>query len=169
MPEFKDSALIEFLRRSYFVADGLWFVRAEAEYGYDEALRLDEQVWDVVPKIQARKARELLGLQGDSLAEMALCFELKLTSEGHEYRIPENSPSRVIVEIAKCPWLEAMRKSGREGLAHDICERICTREATVWASQFSPDIEFGFDGRITDGCPVCRLVFTRADADGSND
>ncbi len=162
MPTFDDGALVEFLRRSYFVVDGLWFVRTEAEHGYDEALRLDEQVWDIVPKIQARKARELLGVRGSSLPEMVLCLQLKLDAEGHEYRVLESSPRRAVVEITECPWLSALTRSGREELANDICDRICTREATVWASEFSREIAFRFDCRMSCGGDCCRLVFTGA-------
>lgn len=161
MPTFDDSVLIEFLRRSYFVTDGLWFVRAEAEHGYDEALRLDEQVWDIVPKIQARKARELLDLHAESLPEMVRCLELKFRAEGHGYRVVEISSHRAVVEVTECPWLSALVRSGREELAKDICDRICTREATVWASEFSSDIEFRFDCRVPCGGSCCRLVFTR--------
>lgn len=167
MPVFDDKVMIEFLRRSYMAADGLWFVRVEAEHGYEEAMRIDEQVWDILPKIQARKARELLALQGNTLAELALCLELKFVSEGHEYRIVENSANRVVVEISECPWLATLRRSGREELAVDICDRICTREASVWASQFAIDTDCGSDDRMPDGGSVCRLIFTRRGGDTS--
>lgn len=165
MPAFDDKALIEFLRRSYFVTDGLWFVRAEAEHGFDETMRLDEQVWDVVPKIQARKAIELLGVAGDSIPDMVLCLELKFAAEGHGYRVVESMPERAVVEVMECPWLSALRKSGRDRLAEEICNRICAREATVWASQFSSDIRVEFDCRVPFGGSCCRLVFTSTEAE----
>ena len=161
MPVFDDRSLIEFLRRSYFVTDGLWFVKVEEAHGYDDAIRLDEHVWEVVPKIQARKAVEILKLKGDSLAEMALCLELKFASEGHAYRVAENSADRVVVEITECPWLEALRKSGRGGLALDVCNRICLREAVVWAAEFDTELSVEFEERLSDGGSMCRLVFSR--------
>ena len=52
---------VEFLRRSFFTVDGLWFVNLEKDLGFDEALDLDRRVWESMAKVQARKARELCG------------------------------------------------------------------------------------------------------------
>ncbi len=62
----EDKALIEYLRRSYTAVDGLWFVMVEEAYGFQQALELDEQVWEILPKIQARQARQVLGITGNS-------------------------------------------------------------------------------------------------------
>ena len=63
--------IIAMLRRSYLAVDGLWFVMCEQRLGFQAALELDGDVWKVMPKIQARRAREVLGLAGNSAASFA--------------------------------------------------------------------------------------------------
>ena len=50
----QDKVLVEYLRRSYFAVDGLWFMMLEDELSFEKALEMDVKVWGVVPKIQAR-------------------------------------------------------------------------------------------------------------------
>ncbi|MCX6375248.1 MAG: DUF6125 family protein [Armatimonadetes bacterium] len=161
MAAFDDKAVIEFLRRSYFAVDGLWFVRVEDEISYGEAMRLDEQVWEIMPKIQARKARQLLKIQTGSLADLALALWLRFAAEGCEYRVIERTPDVLRIEILTCPWLDGLRKSGRMQLAPDVCERICTIDYSGWAAEFSKDIEFSFECKLSEGAPGCIMRFAR--------
>lgn len=161
MPVFDEKAVIEYLRRSYMAADGLWFVKAEETLSHDQALALDEQVWQVLPKIQARKARELLKLQSGSLSDLALALWLKFTAEGYDYQVAERTPHILRIHIHACPWLEILRKAGRMASAAEICDRICAREGVIWAREFSPNIEFFLESKLPEGAPVCNLLFTR--------
>lgn len=169
MVAFDDKAVIEFLRRSYFALDGLWFLRAEEELSYAQALRMDERVWEIMPKIQARKARELLKISGGSLAELALALWLKFAAEGSEHRVVERTQDVLRIDLLNCPWLAGLQKSGRKHTACDICERICARDYSTWAAEFSENIEFHFEAKLSEGAPACRLVFTRACGAQSND
>ena len=63
--ESDDRALVEYLRRAYHAVDGLWFMIVEEAHDFDHALELDERVWAVLAKIQARKAREVTGCSGN--------------------------------------------------------------------------------------------------------
>lgn len=156
---FDDKTVIEFLRRSYLAADGLWFLKVEDTYSYDEALRLDEQVWEVLPKIQARKARELLGITGGTLADLAHGLWLKFASEGYQHRVLERTPDLLRIEITACPWLAVLQKAGRILRAREICNRICTRDFTGWAAQFAEGIRFTLESKMPDGDPACTLGF----------
>jgi len=162
MAAFDDKAVIEFLRRSYFAVDGLWFVRAEEALSYQDALRLDEQVWEIMPKIQARKAKEILGIQGGSLADLALALWLRFAAEGIEHRVIERTPDVLRIQLLTCPWLAGLRKSGRMNIARDMCERICTLDYSGWAREFSRDIGFCFESKLTEGAEACTLCFTRS-------
>jgi len=64
-----ERVITEYLRRSYSAVDGLWFMMVEKEFSFDDALKIDESVWGVLPKIQSRKAKELLCLEGKGLAD----------------------------------------------------------------------------------------------------
>lgn len=161
MPVFDEKAVIEYLRRSYFAVDGLWFVKAEEMLSEGEAMTLDEQVWQIMPKIQARKARELLKIEGGSLADLALALWLKFAAEGYEYRVAERTSHILRIHIHACPWLEVLRKAGKMSRAAEICDKICGREGAVWAREFSPDIQFCLESKLSAGAPVCNFLFTR--------
>jgi hypothetical protein len=163
---FTDAQIADFLRRSYFVVDGLWFVKLEERHGFEEAMALDEGVWDVMSKIQARKARALLGIEGNSVEDLARAFQLKLAGEGHDYEI-EVSPREAALTVRVCPWHEILKSSGRTQIAETIADRICKREFGGWAKEFGPGIEVAFEGRLcveSDRCETCRIVFREVES-----
>ncbi len=156
---FSDKQVAEFLRRSYFAVDGLWFVKFEDEHGFESAMSLDEAVWEVMAKIQSRKAKSILGIEKGDLAELARAFQLKLASEGNDFDV-DACGDEVTITIHTCPWFEILKQSGRTHIAQTIADRICTREFAGWAKEFGPGIELRFGGRLcVDGCADCVLAF----------
>ena len=155
--------IVEMLRRSYFAVDGLWFVMLEEEDGPERALKLDEQVWRVMPKIQARKARELMHANDNTPGALARCMALKLAAEGHRYDVHFQNPGSAEIVITECPWRTALEQSGREHLGPDIADRICATEIAVWAEEFSPDdgppIVAEMAKSICHGGDCCRYLF----------
>ena len=138
---FEDRILAEYLRHVYRAADGLWFVKVEEAMGFEQALELDRRVWEVLAKIQARKARELLNCRGNSAEGLAQCFALKLTADGHTFEVAvECGTVRLVVE--RCPWLELLRKSKREHIALQVAETICLLEGRMWCQEFGGEYEF---------------------------
>ena len=160
---FSDARIAEFLRRSYFAVDGLWFVKIEEKHGFDEAMALDEAVWKVMSKVQARKARELTGITGDSLQDLARCFQLKFAAEGYGFDL-EASEDEVRLTVTLCPWYEILTSSGRTAIAETIADRICAREFAGWTREFGGGIDLEFQGRLcveSERCDKCRIVFHR--------
>ena len=155
---FDDRVVAEYLRRSYFAADGLWFMKVEERLGFDEALRLDVEVWSILAKIQARKARELLGVEGGSLADLVEALRLRFTAEGYSFTVAGETPEHAEIEISGCPWVELLRKSGRQELAARVADAICPTDLGAWAREFDPAITVSFPERICDGCGTCRVV-----------
>jgi len=153
-----DKALSEYLRRSYTALDGLWFVMVEEAYGFQQALQLDEKIWEVMPKIQARKAREVLGITGNSIADLAACFGLKLRADGHEFEVHQQ-PESIRFTVLRCQWLELLRSSGREHLAEQISGRICPTECRGWCAEFGDEFEFEIPQSLCSGAEVCQIVF----------
>lgn len=131
----------EYLKRSYLVTDGLWFVKVEEVLGFERALEIDCQVWGILPKIQARKVFELLELQEKGLSSLLKGLELKWEAEGfqYHYRIAQDE---LDVTITVCPWYEIMVRSGRQHLAARVGKAICSREYKVWAMELGEKIEF---------------------------
>ncbi len=157
--QFTDAQIADFLRRSYFVVDGLWFVKTEESRGFDEAIALDEAVWEIMSKVQARKAKSLLAIEGNSLADFARAFQLKLASEGHDYKA-ELTDKQFVLTIRICPWYEILKASGRTQIAEIIADRICAREFAGWKREFDLEIETRFGSRLCiDNSETCTIKF----------
>ena len=159
MEKFDDATLVHFLRRSYFTVDGLWFVKVEEKSSFEEALALDEAVWTVMPKIQARKARQLLGIEGKSLKDLVRCFALKFAAEHYDYEVNWPTEHEVEITIGRCPWYEILTHSGREAIAKNIADTICTNEYAGWTKEFSEEIGFTLEKRICSGDGKCLIRF----------
>ena len=54
MTKLSSQQVAEYFSRSYKTVDGLWFMKVEEKHGFDAALELDNEIWKVMPKIQAR-------------------------------------------------------------------------------------------------------------------
>ncbi|MEN6356187.1 MAG: DUF6125 family protein [Armatimonadota bacterium] len=158
---FSNAQIADFLRKSYLAVDGLWFMKVEELLSQADAMDLDESVWSVMYKIQARKAREVLGLTGGSLDDLARAFQLKLTSEGYEFDA-EMTEDELVITIAKCPWYEVLKSSGRTHLTETIANRICGNEFSGWTSELAENVEFVVCSGLckeSDTGNTCRLVF----------
>lgn len=155
---YSQEQIIKMLQRSYLAGDGLWFVKVEALRGVEEALELDNRVWQVMPKIQARRAREVLSLSGQPLQDIAACFGLKLTAEGHAFEVTHTAETTTI-KITNCPWRNTLEKAGRMHLASEIASRICTSEGHGWAREFGLEFQFSDEDTMCNGGGSCGFVF----------
>ena len=156
----EEQTLAEYLRHVYRAADGLWFVKVEEALGFEQALELDRRVWEVLAKIQARKARELLECSGYSPEELARCFELKLTADGYMFEVAIESGT-VRFSVERCPWLELLRKSKREHIALQVAETICLLEGRIWCREFGDEYEFEMPVMACASGERCEMRFTQ--------
>jgi len=160
MIELNGEQIADFLHRSYTAVDGLWCMKVEEKYGFDVALDIDNEVWKVLPKIQARKMKELTGLSNgiDAFFE---CLTTKMTIERYTFKaekINENGSFRITTD--DCAWHNTMVRSGRGHLSASVGRKICDTEFSVWASEFGDDIKVSHTCRICEGSPVCVLEAT---------
>ncbi len=164
MAKLTDAQRADYFHRCYKAVDGLWFVKTEEAYTFDRALDIDDAVWQVMPKIQARKLKELLG-SGDGLGALFECFTTKLEIEGFRFAATRHEDeSGFEVTLTHCPWHELLRKSNREQLSETIGRRICNSEYAGWAAEFGADLSFELGERICNGAERCVLRFARRDA-----
>jgi hypothetical protein len=155
---YEPDQTIAMLRRSYGAVDGLWFVMCEERLGRDAALELDDAVWKVMPKIQARKARELLGLTANTRDDLAQAIGLKFAAEGQEFEVSQTG-ERLEVRVTQCPWHDALAKSNRLHIAAQVARIICTNEAEGWAQEFGHEAAFDFESSKCGGGECCRFAF----------
>jgi predicted ArsR family transcriptional regulator len=154
--------LSEYFKKCFLAVDGLWFMMVEQADSFDKALEMDRRVWEVLPKIQARKIKALLNLECsvEALAE-ALRFKLDAEDFVNELR---QEDGRIEITIRRCPWLALLKGSNRQHLAERIADAICTIEYKVFAEEFVKGLDFKILSRRCSGHEVCTLILeeTRA-------
>ncbi|OYT55116.1 MAG: hypothetical protein B6U72_00510 [Candidatus Altiarchaeales archaeon ex4484_2] len=136
---FPPDVLKEYFKKSYFAVDGLWFMKVEE---FEKALEIDESVWGIQPRIQARRVRELLSIRGEGIKPLFSALRLKLEAEDYSYRM---DPEKGILEIKECPWIRLLEKSERGHLNEGV---ICSSEFSAWGREFNVE-GFRLDSR---GC-----------------
>jgi hypothetical protein len=150
----------EYYRRSYTAVDGLWFMKIEERLGFDLALKIDEAVWSILPKIQARTMKGMMNLD-DGISDLQRALSARLVMEGYEFEM-ERKDDALVVIVRKCPWHQIMIKSGRGSLSERVSDVICQVENETWAREFSTgsceDSKSSGDGKGDDGE---GLVFER--------
>jgi hypothetical protein len=158
--ELTEEQKTEYFRRSYTAVDGLWFMKVEERMGFEKALEIDEAVWEVLPKIQARTLKAMMNLPS-GLAGLEEALSARLALEGFEFEI-ERQDGGIEVLVKVCPWHQIMIRSGRAALSERVSEVICRVENETWAREFSePGGEMGFErqARLCREDGVCRLRF----------
>jgi hypothetical protein len=137
-------------------------MKVEEALGFDAALDLDDGVWKILPKIQARMLKAMGNLE-DGLEGLQECVVTRLTLEGFSFEIePTQAGCELRVTITDCPWHDLMVKSGREHLSGRVGSRICVTEYQVLAAEFGPGISFELGGQICHGSGGCRFTFRKA-------
>lgn len=159
MLKLTDAQKATYFQRSYTTVDGLWFVKLEELSGFENALDIDTEVWKVMPKIQARFMKSVLG-RDTGIEALRECLTARLDIEGFEIETqPISGEKGFEIIIHRCPWFELMKKSGREQLAGKVGARICPTEYGVWASEFGKAITFSMPEQLCANHPCCRFIF----------
>ena len=157
MTTLNSQQIAEYFSRSYTTADGLWFMKLEEKYGFDAALEVDDEVWKVLPKIQARLIKKFLNLKAgpDALLEG---LKAKLELEGFKFTA-EKTANGFQIFVTDCPWHNLMIKSGREHLAEKVGKKICSTEYRVWVSELAAKMKFTLKSQKCGKLDCCILEF----------
>jgi hypothetical protein len=157
MASLSDKQIVEYFHRSFKAVDGLWFLKMEEKSGFDNALKVDIEVWKVMSKIQARMIKSMLEIDKGADALLRSLTE-KLSLEGFKFKV-EQGDKGFRIKISGCPWHDLMVKSGRERLSGKVGAAICSFEYTVWASEFDKNVKFTLEARKCEGSECCILDF----------
>ena len=157
MVKLSTQQVAEYFSRSYKTVDGLWFMKVEEKYGFNSALELDNEVWKVMPKIQARMIKSFLRLEHGSDA-LFKSLVTKLELEGFKFKA-ENTENGFRVTITDCPWHNLLIKSGREDLSGLIGETICSTEYQIWISEIAKTMKFKLKSQKCKESQQCILDF----------
>ena len=162
MIKLTSEQLAEYWEQSFGKVDGLWFMKVEEKYGFDVALDVDDAVWSVLPKMQARMLKSMGGV-GNGMDGLLECVTTLLDMEGFEFDVDRDSDGFEIV-FRQCHWHDAMVKSGREQYSERVGTRVCNTQYSVFAAEFGDDIRFELQEQICKGSLSCVLRFSSASA-----
>ena len=149
--------LSEYFKKCFVAVDGLWFMMLEDTESFEKALEVDRKVWEVLPKIQARKIKELFEMKGPNEEDHVKALRFKLAVEDFVSELQQEE-SRIKITIQECPWLALLRKANREHLAEKISDAVCTIEYGIFAREFVENMGFDVVSRRCSGDQVCTFV-----------
>lgn len=115
----------EYLKRVYMAVDGLWYIMIEKYFGFENALLLDKEVWQIMPKIAARKIKDLLRLPDKKLESLSESLAFRFAVEGYEVKSHRLIENALEIQIASCPWRLQMLKLKNDELLTGVAERVC--------------------------------------------
>ena len=151
--------LSEYFKKCFVAVDGLWFMMVEEADSFDKALEIDRRVWEIVPKIQARKIKELLEIKDPTQEDLITAIKFKLDAEDFVSTLDAEN-GRIRVTIRECPWVALLKKTNREHVAEHICDAICSLEYRVFAKEFVETVDINVESRLSCGDKVCSIVLT---------
>jgi len=103
MIPLNEGQIAEFWHNSYAKVDGLWCMKVEEKYGFHEALNIDNEVWKVLPKIQARMLKSMAGVS-NGIEALFECLTTKLNLEGFHFKAAKSSDVTAFKIVRrKCP------------------------------------------------------------------
>ncbi|MHA1606250.1 MAG: DUF6125 family protein [Candidatus Freyarchaeota archaeon] len=150
----------EFFRSAYAGIDGVWFMCVEEKYGLEEAAELDAKVWSIFARILAKRVMKWFGVKGCDVEALVKTITLRWTMEGWEFKVPVCRSDRAVMLVRRCPWLETIRKSGREHVIPLVCGKVCEAVYQNWAQTVNPNIRLRRPRRMGEGDELCEFIYT---------
>lgn len=149
--------LSEYFKRCFLAVDGLWFMMVEKADSFEKALEIDKKVWQILPKIQAGKIKELFEMEGTNEEHLVKALKFKLDTEDFVSELHAED-RQIEITINECPWLALLKKSKREHLAEKIGDAVCSTEYRVFAAEFVGTVDLEVRSRRCSGDRVCSFV-----------
>jgi len=137
LPPDKFAEYVLMQLRNLWAVDGLYFLGIEDEYGTQKAAEIDENVWEVMGKIEARKLKTFLGSTGTDIASMMAALRLTswaLDLEDKEIIIKKN---RAVIRNTKC---RVQNTRLEKGLPEFGCKPVRLGFLKAFAAEFNKNI-----------------------------
>jgi len=124
--------------RNMWAVDGLYYLGIEKKWDAESATKIDQDVWKVMGKIEARRIKKLFGIDGDDIESMIQALRYSgwtLDLEDKEIIVEKN---RAIVRNSKCR-VQNTRIS--KGLDEFGCKPVRHGFLQSFVKEFNPEIE----------------------------
>lgn len=102
---------VEFMLNQLRRTDGFWFLGVESTFGYDAAIKLNDQVWHKMGKIMARDIKEIFSVTEKGLEGLVKVLRYSPWTSISGFQIEEGD-GEVFVSVPHCASQEARIKKG---------------------------------------------------------
>ncbi|MCJ7548928.1 MAG: L-2-amino-thiazoline-4-carboxylic acid hydrolase [Anaerolineae bacterium] len=125
--------------------------------GFESVMELDANVFRQLGQVQGQMFRDQAGIDGDVDAQMAFgILRGVVDTLGIDYKVLEETPSRVAIEVGPCPIHEAAKAVGWE---HDMIAASCNAGSMHFldaaAKQLNPKLTWRLVKFRGDDCQGC--------------
>ena len=124
--------------RDMWAVDGLYYLFIEEKFGTEEATEIDRKVWEVMGKIEARKLKSLLNLEGNDIPTMIKALRHSGWAMDLEDKEITVQKDHAIVRNVKCRVQNTRLK---KGLVEFGCKPVRWGFLKSFAKEFNPKIE----------------------------
>jgi hypothetical protein len=139
--EMPKGELVELLlaqMRNLFAVDGLYFLGIEERHGTESATNIDGDVWRIMGKIEARRLKETLKVDGKDIPTMIgalMHSSWSLDSENKDVAVETD------VAIFRNAACRVQQTRAKKGLSEFPCKRVRLGYLKSFAEEFNPNIE----------------------------
>jgi len=123
--------------RDLWAVDGLYFLGIEERFGTEAATEIDRKVWEVMGKIEARRLKKFLGLEGGDIPTMMKALRHSGWALDLEDKEVEVEDSRAVIRNINC---RVQNTRIRKGLGVFPCKNVRWGFLKSFAREFNSDI-----------------------------
>jgi hypothetical protein len=138
MPKGELVELLLAQMRNLWAVDGLYFLGIEERHGTESATDIDGNVWAVMGKIEARRLKEILRIDGRDIPAMIEALRHSSWSLDLENKDVAVAADTAIFRNTNCRVQQTRIK---KGLSEFPCKRVRLGYLKSFAREFNPDIE----------------------------
>lgn len=137
IPQNKIADFIFMQLRNLWTVDGLYYMGIEKQFGTQEATRIDQFVWEVMGKIEARKIKQFFKMTGSDIPSMMKALQFTgwaLDLEDKEIEIHDDT---AILRNVKC---RVQQTRIGKGLGEFGCKPVRFGFLKAFAQEFNSNI-----------------------------
>lgn len=158
-PNNKDKLF--YFAKNFRTLDGLCVIEVENQINFETALKIDTSVWQKLYEIIFRRIIKYLNIQGNSLKDLTKVLSFIWNCEGNKHEIVKKTEKETIINIVKCPYIEAMKRNPeRHKRISSICKDVCVSYLDPVLKTFNPNIVLKREKFIGMGNKICDFHLT---------
>jgi len=97
--------LVDAWVKTFWTLQNYWMIFTERDFGFDNAARLDGEIWEKLAKAQGYRLKKVFKLGNDiqSLASLLKFCAAQWVNSGFEWEFVQITDQRLVMRVNKCP------------------------------------------------------------------